>query len=179
MYLKSCPICSSEPTLSEAFADRSGYYCECIQCGKSTDEFATKQAAGDAWNRSRPSDLKDTERRGMYAIIMKPFKTWWQTFYRLFSLIFGPAFSVSVIISLHQDPPVILVFGMSVFGLVWTVFGSYFFVRYSKKLFRAVRRLFLKDRIPNIVGVVFSYLIAICAHAALIWYVVIPFINKF
>ena len=55
-YLKPCPICSGKATLTEAYVDRSGYYCECISCAKSTDEFSTRQAAVAAWDRSNAEE---------------------------------------------------------------------------------------------------------------------------
>ncbi|HOP11752.1 MAG TPA: Lar family restriction alleviation protein [Oscillospiraceae bacterium] len=175
MYLKSCPICGGEPELSEAIQDRTGYYCECYACGKSTDEFAAKQAAADAWNRSRTTDLKDTELRGVYAIIINPFKTWWQAFIRFFSYLFGPVFVYFIVSSLSADYPTFLSVGMYIFGFFWILIGTYFYIKFFKKLIRVIRRLYKKERITNIAALVFGNVVAICAHAALLWYALIPY----
>jgi len=175
VYLKSCPICGGEAALSEAYVDRAGYYCECFECGKSTDEFASRNAAAQAWNRSEAKDLKDTELRGLYAIVMKPLKTWWQVFYRSFFLLFGPVFSYTIMTSLSSDYPPILNVGMNLFWIFWLTVGLYLYVKFSKKHYSTVRRLLKKERTENLIATILAYITALCAHAALILFVIIPF----
>jgi len=174
MFLKSCPICNSKAELSEAVEDRTGYYCECFECGKSTDEFSSKQAAVDAWNRSQATDLKNTELRGMYAIKINSFKTWWHVFIRFFSYLFGPVLVYFIVSSLSANYPVLSI-GMYIFGVFWISIGAYFYIKFFNKINLIIRRLYQKERILNIVALILGHFFAVCAHAAFLWYALIPF----
>ncbi|HNX15531.1 MAG TPA: Lar family restriction alleviation protein [Oscillospiraceae bacterium] len=178
MYIKSCPVCGGEAALSESVEDRTGYYCECYACGKSTDEFATRGEAAEAWNRSEAKDLKDTELRGMYAFVMKPFKTWRKVFIRFFFLVFGPVFAYTMISSLSPGSPGILTVGMALFAAVWLAAALFLFAGFSKKHFGAVRRLLKKERVKNNIAAVLAFFAALAAHTALFVYVVIPFAER-
>jgi len=175
MYLKSCPICGSEAEMSEVTEDRTGYYCECYECGKSTDEFASKQTAADAWNHSRASDLKDTELRGVYAVIINPFKTWWYTFIRFFSYLFGPVLVYFIVSSLSTNYPTVLSVGMYFFGVIWLSIGTYLYIKFLKKRIKIIRRLIKKERITNTIALIFGHILVFFAHGALLWFVLIPY----
>lgn len=178
MYLKSCPICGGEATMSEDSQDRTGYYCECCSCAKSTDEFASKQAAETAWNRSRAEDLKNTDQRCSYAVVIYPFKTWWQTTYRFFLTLFGLFLGSTIIATLTPGSASIFYVTMSIFAVVWISVGTYYYIKYLKKTVPYIRRSAKRARVLNLTSFIFAHLLVLCAYAALVWFFTIPFAEK-
>jgi len=164
--------------LSKAIADRIGYYCTCYECGKSTDEFSSPNEAEEAWNRGEASDLKDTALRGMYAIVMTPFKTWWQVFIRFFFLLLGPVTAYMLMATLEVNlTNMVLFIGMGIGGAMWVGLALYFFVLFIRRHHRSVRRLPQKERPKNISATVFAYLNVLCVYIYLIIFIITPFIE--
>jgi hypothetical protein len=165
--------------MSQNTQDRTGYYCECYACGKSTDEYKSEQAAEDAWNRSRAEDLKDTELRSVYAVVIHPFRTWWQTIARFFFYLFGLFMVGTVLSTLTTASAGILYFGTGLFGAVWISFGSFYYIKYLENRVQSIRRLTAgRARIFNFTALIFAHLLVLAAYAALIQYFVIPFAEK-
>lgn len=175
-YLKHCPICGREAALYEAVADRIGYYCECYECAKSTDEFATEKEAEQMWNRSEAKDLKDTGLRGMYAIVMKPFYTWEQFFCHLL-LLLGPVAAVTIIFTLKTYMNTVLYIGTSLGGLFCMAIVLYFSFQYFLRFQNTVRRLPPKERRKNLIAAAFACITVLCAYIVLTLFVLIPFIR--
>ena len=174
--LKPCPICGREAALYEAVADRIGYYCECYECAKSTDEFATENDAEEAWNRSEAKDLKDTERRGMYAVVIKSFHTWEHVFWRLF-LLLSPVAAVTIICMFKVYMNTTLYIGISLGGVFGLAATLYFSFRYFLHLQSIIRRLPPKERAKHLIAAAFACFTALSTYIALIIFVLIPFIE--
>jgi len=175
-YLKPCPICGREAALYEANQDRIGYYCECYECAKSTDEFETENEAEEAWNRSEANDLKDTELRGTYAIVIKPFHTWEHVFWRFFLLLSSVA-AVTIIYSFKVYMNTVLYIGTGLGGLLCLAVALYFSFQYFIRLHGIVRRLRPKERTKNLIAAASACFTALCAYVVLIVFVLIPFIE--
>lgn len=178
MYLKPCPICGEKAAMSEAVADRTGYYCECYACDKSTDEFSSKQAAEDAWNRSEAWNLKDTALRNSYAIIINPSKTFRYTFLRFFLTLLGLFLAGTLIATLNSGFMGIFIGALCIFAAFWTAVGAYYYIKYLKKLLPPVSRLVRRARILNLTTFILANLSVLCAYAALVWFIAIPFVEK-
>ena len=175
-HLKPCPICGRDAVLYEANADRIGYYCECYECAKSTDEFATENEAEEAWNRSETKDLKDTRLRGTYAIVIKPFHTWAHVFWRFF-LLFSPVVGVTVIYTLEVYMNTVLYISTGLGGVFCLAAALYFSVQYFCRLHDIVRRLPPKERAKNLIAATFACFTVLCAYLALIIFALIPIIG--
>ncbi len=174
--LKPCPICGREAALYEAEAERVGFYCECSVCAKSTDEFAAESEAEEMWNRSEAKDLKDTNRRGMYAIVIKPFHTWAHVFWRLFQLL-GPVAAVTVICTFKVYMNTALYIGTVLGGLLCLAVALYFSFQYFLRLHGILRRLPAKERRKHLIAAALAFSTVLGAYIALIFFALIPLIG--
>ncbi len=189
VYLNECPICTGKAELMHAYETRTSYkaqdayYCECPECGKSTDEFLTEEEAAEVWNKSGADDLKNTDERILRSVIIKPDKVWLDTFSRLILLFIGPVLLLFLVYSTkHISKYGEVSYNMAwwlwaTYGIIlaaWLGFGIPAYAKHAGKRNRMIKYIPKENRAANRLAVIIGIITAVIVLALIVIYIFIP-----
>ncbi len=180
VYLNECPVCGGKAELIHAYESRTSYkaqdayYCECPQCGKSTDEYLSEEEAANVWNKSGTGDLKDTEERIVRSVIIKPFKVWLDTFSRIFLLLLGPVFLSFLAYSSKFDIAWWLWTAYGIIFVMWLGFGIPVYVKFAAQRNRLIRHIPKENRAANRFAVMMGFVAAVIALELFFMFILLP-----
>jgi len=173
-YLNDCPICGGKTRLALTRADRDAFYCECPECGKSTDEFLTEEEAVASWNNSGAENLKDTGERIVLSVVLKPVKTWISAFERIFMLLLGPVMIGFLALSFNFDPPIFMWLMFSIVLILWLGAGIPLYIKFAERRNRLIRHIPKENRPGNRLAIVLGFVSALIMHTILFIFVFWP-----
>lgn len=186
VYLNECPVCGGKAELTHvyesrtAYQKRDAYYCECPECGKSTDEYLNEEEAAAVWNKSRAEDLKNTEERIVRSVDVKPAKVWLDTFSRFFLLLLGPLLLFFLVYStkyIDQDGFNMAWWLWATYGIIlafWLGFGIPAYAKYAAQRNRVIRHIPKGNRAANRFAVFIGIITAAAVLALIVVYIFIP-----
>jgi len=163
-----------------SYKAQDAYFCECPECGKSTDEFLSEEEAADIWNKSGKDDLKDIDERIIRSVIIRPLKVWLDTFFRLFLLLLGPVFLLFLVYSaksINQEGFNIAWWLWAAYGIVlamWLGFGIPTYAKYAGKRNRLMKHIPKQNRTVNRFAVLIGILTAVIVLGLVVIYIFIP-----
>ncbi|HOP11666.1 MAG TPA: hypothetical protein PK629_09280 [Oscillospiraceae bacterium] len=181
-YPNDCPICGGRTELTHAYDDRvshaarDAWYCQCPECGKSTDEFLTEEEAVVAWNQSHAADLKDIDTRILRSVVVKPVRTWLQTLGYILLLLIGPVLVITLALSSRYELVMLQKVIYWIVGVVWLGIGIPLYIKSSRKRTHLLRHIPKETRIANYIAVFLGDLTAVALLELLFIYVFIPMI---
>lgn len=189
VYLNECPVCTGKAELIHAYESRTpyqaqdAYYCECPECGKSTDEFLSEEEAAGVWNKSRAGDLKSTDERILRSVVIKPAKVWLDTFSRLILLFIGPVLLLFLVystkhISQYGEVSYNMAWWLWVtYGIIlaaWLGFGIPAYAKHAGKRNRMIKHIPKENRAVNRFAVFIGIVTAAAVLALIVIYIFIP-----
>lgn len=186
VYLNECPVCGSKAELMHAYESRTpykaqdAYYCECPECGKSTDEFLSEEEAAEAWNKSGKDDLKDTDERILRSVVIKPAKVWLDTFSRMVLLLIVPVFLIFLVYSskyLDKDGFNMAWWLWATYGIIlamWLGFGIPAYAKYAGKRNRMIKHIPKENRAANRFAILIGIISAVIVLSLIAIFIFLP-----
>lgn len=180
VYLNECPVCGGKAELMHAYESRTAYqaqdayYCECPECGKSTDEYLSEGEAAEVWNKSRADDLKNTDERILRSVIIKPAKVWLDTFSRMVLLLIVPVFLIFLVKASVQGIAWWLWTAYGIILVMWLGFGIPAYAKYARKRNRLLKHIPKQNRAANVIAVILGVIAACTALFLFYTFTLIP-----
>lgn len=186
VYLNECPICGGKAEPMHAYETRTSYkaqdayYCECPECGKSTDEYLSEDEAAGVWNKSRADDLKNTDERILRSVIIKPAKVWLDTFSRFILLLIVPVFLIFLVYSskyLDKDGFNMAWWLWATYGIIlvaWLGFGIPAYAKHAGKRNRMIRFIPKEKRAANRFAIFIGIISAVIVLALIAIFIFLP-----